>query len=165
MAAQATGAARDAATVFDLWPAADYDQVNPQLTAADGYFSYFTPAGTYRLAVSRAGYQDYRSTDIEVISEIVRYDVPLTPKIDAAVDHAIIVAENGFEPAYLVVQPGDVVQFVNMDTDGHTATAARTINPWAQAGRSAMRLELWSSAPCATAMSGNSARMGMTAMS
>jgi plastocyanin len=37
----------------------------------------------------------------------------------------IIVAENGFEPAYLVAQPGDVVQFVNMDTDGHTATAAK----------------------------------------
>jgi uncharacterized repeat protein (TIGR01451 family) len=125
MEAQATSSAGGAATVFDLWPAADYDQINPQLTAADGYFSYFTPAGTYRLAVSRAGYQDYRSTDIEVISEIVRYDVPLTPKIDEAVDHVIIVAENGFEPAYLVAQPGDVVQFVNMDTDGHTATAAK----------------------------------------
>lgn len=112
-----------ASTTFDLWPAADYGQVNPQSTLGDGYFSFFTPVGSYRLRVNRSGYQAYRSTDIEVVSEAVRYDVPLTPQIADAAHTVISISEVGFSPAYLEVQPGAVVEWVNLDTVGHTATS------------------------------------------
>lgn len=120
-----SGSGADAA--FSLWPAADFGQVNPQTTGADGYFSFFTPVGTYRLEASRSGYQSYRSTDIQVVSEAVRYDIPLTPQMTEAAKHVVQVTEYGFEPAYLAVAPGDVVEWVNMAVDGHTATSLKTV--------------------------------------
>ncbi|MBW7885551.1 MAG: hypothetical protein H3C34_23565 [Caldilineaceae bacterium] len=133
MQAGTTGAGSGSATTYTLWPAADFGQVNPQSTGSDGYFSFFTPAGTYQLAVSRSGYQSYRSTDIQVVSDPVRYDVALTPQIDAAANHVVVITEYGFEPAYLAVRPGDVVEWVNMTADGHTATSYKT-----QAGAAAV---------------------------
>lgn len=117
---------------FSLWPAADYGQVNPQTTGADGYFSFFTPPGTYRIEASKAGYQPYRSPDLVVAAEPVRHDVPLMPEPPAAADaaaqagaeHTVVIGDAGFEPAYLKVQPGDVVRFVNLDLAGHTVSAA-----------------------------------------
>lgn len=121
-----SGSGADAA--FSLWPAADFGQVNPQTTAADGYFSFFTPVGTYRLEASRNGYQSYRSPDIQVIDEAVRYDIPLTPQVTQPVKHIIQVTEYGFEPAHLTVAPGDVIEWVNMAVDGHTVTSIKTVS-------------------------------------
>lgn len=59
------------------WPAAVYAQVNPQTTAADGYFSFFVSPGEYRLRVSRPGYQEYVSATITVVDRLVRRNVPL----------------------------------------------------------------------------------------
>ncbi|HHY56243.1 MAG TPA: hypothetical protein GYA08_12490 [Chloroflexi bacterium] len=120
------GSSADA--LFSLWPAADFGQVNPQTTAADGYFSFFTPVGAYRLEASRSGYQSYRSTDIQVVDEAVRYDIPLTPQVMQPARHIIQVTEYGFEPAYLTVAPGDVVEWVNMAADGHTATSTKDVS-------------------------------------
>jgi hypothetical protein len=42
----------DGVTTYSSWDAESYGgQVNPQTTAADGYFSSFTPAGVYQLGV------------------------------------------------------------------------------------------------------------------
>ncbi len=110
-------------SAFSLWPAADYDQINPQSTLADGYFSFWTPAGTYRLAASHAGYQPYRSVDIAVVDELVHYDVWLTPNIADAATQVIEMGDEGFNPAIVTVQPGAVIEWVNLDVDGHTATS------------------------------------------
>ena len=120
---QSTPAGVGTATVFDLWPAADYGQSNPLTTGGDGYFSFFTPAGIYRLEVTRSGYQSYRSTDIVVVDAAVRHDLALTPVVDETAHHVVAVSEAGFEPAFLQVQMGDVVEWVNMDAAGHTVTA------------------------------------------
>jgi len=108
-------------TVFSLWDAAAYGQVNPQQTQADGYFSFLTPAGVYQLDVSRAGYQHYRSPTLLVESEPVYYDVPLTPVIEQEADYRVAITEFGFEPAALVAPPGAVIEWVNADTQEHSA--------------------------------------------
>ena len=63
------------------WPAHLYnDQINPQVTGDDGYFAFFTPPGFYYLDVQgKAGYQSWRSPVVQVITEIVHVNVPLTP--------------------------------------------------------------------------------------
>lgn len=131
--AQSTATDAGATAAYDLWPATDYGQVNPQSTLADGQFNFFTPAGVYRLAVSRAGYQPYRSPDIAVVDEAVHLDVPLTPIVDRAANHVVVITDDGFEPAFLEVGAGEVVEWVNMGTGGHTATSLK-----AQAGAAAV---------------------------
>jgi plastocyanin len=108
---------------FTLWDAESFDQVNPQGTLADGFFSFLTPPGAYRFDVSRAGYQPYRSPTLDVVSDPVLYDAPLTPIIDEAADHRIEISEFGYEPAVLAVKPGDVIEWVNLDGDGHSTTS------------------------------------------
>jgi plastocyanin len=135
--AQGTAADAGAAAAYDLWPAADYGQVNPQSTLADGQFNFFTPAGVYRLAVSRTGYQPYRSTDIAVVDEAVHVDVPLTPIVDRAADHVVVITDYGFEPAFLEVGAGEVVEWVNMGIGGHTATSLKAQTGVATVGAAA----------------------------
>ncbi len=118
-AAQAAGANE----LFTLWPATEFGQQNPQTTAADGYFSFYTPAGLYRLNVQRSGYQPYRSTDIPVVDAPVRYDVPLTAAVNRVADHVVQITKNGFDPAVLNVALGSVVEFVNTGAEGHTSTS------------------------------------------
>lgn len=110
------------ATTFTLWDAALYGQINPQSTAADGYFSFFTPVGTYQVDVQRDGYQPYRSPDLAVISEPVYYDVPLTPVIDEAATVRIEISALGFEPPLVNVPVGAVIEWVNVDVADHSAT-------------------------------------------
>ncbi|HRJ40706.1 MAG TPA: right-handed parallel beta-helix repeat-containing protein, partial [Caldilineaceae bacterium] len=52
------------------WPAAVYDQINPQTTAVDGYFSFFVPPGDYQLRVSRPGFIDFQSETITVVDRL-----------------------------------------------------------------------------------------------
>jgi hypothetical protein len=62
------------------WPAAFYEnQVNPQVTASDGYYAFFVPPGLYRVWASAPGYSTHTSPDIQVVSEIVHYNIPLEP--------------------------------------------------------------------------------------
>jgi uncharacterized repeat protein (TIGR01451 family) len=108
---------------YVMWDADAYGQENPQTTMADGYFSFFTPAGTYRLEVDRAGYQPFRSWDLIVVDEPVHYDVPLTPALSETPDYTVTIGMEGFDPAYLVVEPGSVVAWLNADLDWHTTTS------------------------------------------
>jgi hypothetical protein len=62
------------------WQAAFYEnQVNPQVTASDGYYAFFVPPGLYRVTASAPGYAGHTSPDIQVVSEIVHYNIPLEP--------------------------------------------------------------------------------------
>lgn len=109
--------------VFSLWPAEDFDQINPQSVAADGYFSFFTPQGTYRLNVNKPGYQSYESPDLTVVDTPVHFDVPLTPLVSEATDQQISITENGFEPAVITVEPGTVLEWINAGTEVHSSTS------------------------------------------
>ncbi len=57
-----------------------------------------------------------------MVDEPVRQDIPLTPQM-AEADHVIAITAEGFDPAYLAVKPGEVVEWVNMAAAGRTATA------------------------------------------
>lgn len=118
------GAANDAGPqLLTLWPAADFGQVNPQVVAQDGYFSFFTPAGTYRLNVNKAGYQAYESPDLTVVDAPVHFDVPLTPLVSQAADQQIAITDGGFEPAVVTVKAGAVVEWINTGSSIHTSTS------------------------------------------
>ncbi|MBN1139010.1 MAG: carboxypeptidase regulatory-like domain-containing protein [Anaerolineae bacterium] len=59
------------------WDAWNYDQVNPQMTLEDGYYSFYTPPGNYRVLVEKKGYAAYTSPDLVVVDQPVRHNVPL----------------------------------------------------------------------------------------
>ena len=122
---QPVAVAEEEESVFTLWDAATYGQINPQVTAADGYFSFLTPAGIYRLEVSRGGYQPYTTPDLIVVAGSARYDVGLTPVIDEPAGHIVSIGPAGFSPAYLEVQPGDIIEWINTDLDEHSSTLFR----------------------------------------
>lgn len=103
---------------YAAWPAANFGQVNPQSTLADGYFAFFTPPGVYRLDVSKPGYQPYRSPDLSVISAPVRHDVALTPLFSTA-NHTVTIGATGFSPVSITVAINDVVTWLNADTRNH----------------------------------------------
>jgi plastocyanin len=111
-------------TIYGLWDAESYGgQVNPQTTASDGYFSFFTPAGVFQLDVYKANFQPYRSWDLVVVDEPVEFNVPLTPEIAEEADWTISVSESGFDQPVLTVQPGDVIRWINVGDEVHTSTS------------------------------------------
>jgi plastocyanin len=128
-------------SAYTPWPAEDFGQANPQTTAADGYYSFYTPPGTYRVGVTKSGYQDHLSDDLLVIDEPVHYDVYLAPTIAGAADYTVTITSLGFDPPILSVLPGSVIAWVNVDGDFHATTsitptlspgvaATATSDPW-----------------------------------
>ena len=59
------------------WEAWHYDQVNPQTTLDDGYYTFYSPAGTYRVVAEKEGYPIYTSPDLVVVDTPVRHNIPL----------------------------------------------------------------------------------------
>ncbi len=59
------------------WEAWHYEQVNPQTTLNDGYYSFYTPRGTYRVVAEKEGYPTYTSPDLTVVDTPVRHNIPL----------------------------------------------------------------------------------------
>ena len=51
---------------YQLWPAAEYSQENPQITAISGKYSFLVPAGTYYLTIEAPGYLDYQGRPFQV---------------------------------------------------------------------------------------------------
>lgn len=104
------------------WPAHLYNnQVNPQVTGADGYFAFFTPPGQYYLQVDgKPGYQSWRSPVITVVNEIVHVNVPYTPWTEPpAVETVteILLTASGPQPASVTVPAGTNVQW-RAEVDG-----------------------------------------------
>ena len=64
---------------WDAWnyPVGGQSQVNPQTTGANGYYSFLTPAGIYKLRVTHPGYVDYESLSMYVLDQPMRLDIPL----------------------------------------------------------------------------------------
>jgi plastocyanin len=110
-------------TTYTPWPADAYGQENPQTTGADGYYSFYTPAGTYRVGVTKDGYQAHLSDDLLVVDEPVHYDVYLAPSITATADYTVAITALGFDPPILSVPPGSVIAWVNVDGDYHATTS------------------------------------------
>ena len=97
-----------------LWPADQFGQINPQITAADGFFSFYTPPGGYRLVVTRSGYHTFRSEVIPVADAPVIFNVPMMPLAQGTANYTLYLTENGFEPAVLEVPRGAIVRSVNL---------------------------------------------------
>jgi peptide/nickel transport system substrate-binding protein len=72
---------------WQVWPAGSYGQFNPQWTdgvtpdgvLVEGYYSFLTPPGQYRIMVEAPGYQPYQSPVLTVISEPIHHDIALLP--------------------------------------------------------------------------------------
>jgi len=116
--------------LFNVWNAPAYGQINPQVTLADGFYSFFTPPGTYQIGVTRSGYQSHRSADIVVTNALVRYDVALTPVPTGPVTHRVLLLESGPSPQVVRVKPSSVVQFTNWTVRESPTRCCRGGNPY-----------------------------------
>ncbi len=96
------------------WPASLYDnQVNPQVTGANGYFAFFTPPGKYYLQATAAnGFQAWRSPVIEVISQIVHQNIPLTAWSSRQVTQ-VTLTPAGPSPAVVTISAGATVEWIS----------------------------------------------------
>lgn len=87
-----------------------------QTSDAEGRYAFNTLGGALRLLATRPGYQPYRTWDIATPTGVLAAELPLTPVIAGAPDHTVTITANGFSPATLAVAPGDVIEWVNLDT-------------------------------------------------
>jgi plastocyanin len=101
------------------WPAQFYnDQVNPQVTGADGYFAFFTPPGLYYLQVDgKPGYESWRSPVIEVSNQVVHVNVPLTP-FPVGTVHQVTLMPFGMLPPTIKIPVGDSVEWFSTLSGG-----------------------------------------------
>ncbi len=66
------------ANQWTTWTAWAYDeQINPQVTGADGAYSFFVPPGIYRITADHPNYWPYTSPDIAVVDMPARLNIPL----------------------------------------------------------------------------------------
>lgn len=99
-------------------------QSNPQVTGADGKYSFSVGSGLYQLDVMRDGYQPYRTAALDVDTTTLNMNIALSPVIAAAATQQVFITESGFQPAVLNAQPGDVIEFVNVDLVEHSTTGS-----------------------------------------
>ncbi|MEZ4673028.1 MAG: hypothetical protein R2932_02150 [Caldilineaceae bacterium] len=95
-----------------------------QQTGVDGRYGFQVADGTYRLHVEASGYQPYRSGDIVVDGGVLATDILLSPAIADVANHIVYITANGFEPAVVNAQAGDVIFWVNSDLAEHTVQVA-----------------------------------------
>ncbi len=95
------------------WPAHLFDnQVNPQVTPASGYFAFFTPPGQYYLQVTgKDGYQSWRSPVIEVISEVVHMNAPLTAWNQSTPVTKVMASPSGLSQPMIIIPVGGSVEW------------------------------------------------------
>lgn len=66
---------------YEVWPASDFTQENPQLTDPSGRYAFLVPEGTYILQVEAPGYAMYRSAPFRVEEgRSVHQNIAMTPK-------------------------------------------------------------------------------------
>ena len=76
-----------------FWDADAYDQVNPQITKADGYFSWFVPEGEWQVKIVKDGYQTALSDWYTVPPEVTGLYIPLVTTSSAWVDYCNVFAD------------------------------------------------------------------------
>ena len=109
---------------------------NPQVTGVDGRYSYGAGSGIYRIDVAAAGYQPYRSGDIDAGETPLAQNIALAPAIAEAAAKTVYITANGYMPAALDVAPGSVVEFVNLDLADHSSTGSSWDSGMLATGRS-----------------------------
>jgi hypothetical protein len=65
---------------YELWPAQDYSQYNPQITDDTGKYSFLVPSGNYYLFVEKSGFKSYKSDYFSVQSGSAVYQNILLQK-------------------------------------------------------------------------------------
>jgi len=112
------------AVVYNLWDGASAGQPNPVTTGSDGTYRFAPPAGTYRLYVTRDGYQPYRSEDLNIAAgEAITQAIALSPSVSDTADVMVEIGDGGFSPGVLTVPPGTTIRWVNAGVEAHSATA------------------------------------------
>ena len=53
--------------VFQLWPAGQYSQTNPQTTGSTGEYAFLVPPGDYYIGVVTPGYAEYKTEEFQVL--------------------------------------------------------------------------------------------------
>lgn len=66
---------------FEIWPAKEYQQINPQKTDKSGTYSFLVPEGEYKITVSAPDYYDY-SGEVFTVQEGrgIHENIPLKAK-------------------------------------------------------------------------------------
>ncbi|MEZ4870505.1 MAG: DNRLRE domain-containing protein [Caldilineaceae bacterium] len=113
-------AADDDSLFFTTWGADQSGQANPQVTGGDGHYNYSASQGSYRLDVVRDGYQSYRSATVD--ASTLNMNIALSPAIAEAATKQVLMTEQGFVPALLKANVGEVIEFINVDVAEHSAT-------------------------------------------
>lgn len=66
---------------YDLWPAKDFQQENPQITTVAGTYSFLVPPGSYYISVTAPGYSDYQGKPFDVKEGPgIHFNIELKPK-------------------------------------------------------------------------------------
>ena len=100
---------------FAPWEAQAFGQTNPQTTDTDGHFSYLVPDGQYGLLITGPGYQPYRVSPFRHQGGIQGFNIGMPPTLTAVAAKSVVqITEDGFLPATLAIQPGDVVEWQNL---------------------------------------------------
>ncbi len=60
-----------------LWPAMNYEQVNPQRTGITGDYSFMVPQGTYFLEAKKEGYVSQKSDIFQVVDNVVNRNIEM----------------------------------------------------------------------------------------
>jgi uncharacterized repeat protein (TIGR01451 family) len=114
------------------WPAALYnDQVNPQITGADGYFAFFTPPGLYYIKVEDTlnRFQPWTSPVVQVVNEIVHVNAPVTLLAPSS-SYIVKVTPQGISPTTLNIPLGSTVTWESDLTNPSASELTRyTSNP------------------------------------
>lgn len=121
---------------FTTWSTSQSGQANPQVTGADGKYSYSANNGTYRIDVVRDGYQPYRSGDIDASTTSLNLNIALSPAVAEATTQQILITSSGFQPATLNAKPGDVIEFINVDLADHSTMSSAWDSGLLAAGQS-----------------------------
>jgi hypothetical protein len=53
-------------SLYELWPAKEYDQENPQVTDVQGTYAFLVPQGSYYLTVNAPSYRQYTGSPFDV---------------------------------------------------------------------------------------------------
>ena len=105
-----------------LWDAAEYGQINPLVTDAEGSYSWFVPEGLWQVRFSKEGYADTQTEWLPVPPPQLEVNIPMT-RLDGVLlgdandDKFIDVADITAIAAYILGKPLEVFNKTNADAN------------------------------------------------